>query len=361
MIPHNQPWIGKEEADAVRRVILRRWPAPGPEVAAFERELASWIGKGCHGVALSSGSAALHLALQILGVGRGDEVIMPTYVCSALLNAAFYVGAKPVLVDVNDRDFNLTADHVEKKLRRRTKVVVVPHLFGFPAGIHAVRRLGVPVIEDCAQAIGAEIGGRRVGITGDISIFSFHATKMMTTGHGGMLVTRRKEWAEQARDLRDYDQRPTYKVRYNYAMTDVAAAVGRVQLRKLPEMIRRRRRAASLYLRALPLGSDTHGPFETAGTRSTFYRYVLRAPSRRVDRLRKWLETRGVKTVVPIRRFELLHRYLGQDPAGFSQAEKVVETTLSIPVYPALPPKSVARISGLLRIGLRMTGPNSAR
>lgn len=355
-IPHNRPWLGREEVRAAGRVIRSGWIAPGEEARRFELEMASQVGRGRHAVAVSSGTAALHLALIALGVGRGDEVILPTYVCSALLNAVFYVGAKPVLTDVLDEDFNMDPREVERNRTRRTRAVIVPHIFGFPARIEEIGALGLPVIEDCAQAPGARIGRRPVGGFGDVAIYSFYATKVLTTGHGGMLITSRRELAARARDLRDYDQRPTYKVRYNYALTDLAASIGRVQLRKLPEMIRLRRMAAARYGRALAGAWQIWCPREREGTRSAFYRYVLRAPEGAIrplaDSFSKW----GVRTAVPLRRFELLHRYLGADPRKFPRAENIVRTTLSIPAHPSMSAGEGARVALALRSAGRQGG-----
>lgn len=348
LIPHNQPWLDRSEVEAVRRVILRRWVAPGSEADALEREMCSRLGEGFHGSAVNSGSAALHLALKAWDIGHGDEVVVPTCVCSAVLNVIFYVGAKPVLVDVRDDDFNVDPAAVSKVLRRRVKAVIVPHLYGFPAPIQEIARFGTPVIEDCAQAIGADIGGRPVGTFGGISVFSFFATKMVTTGHGGMLVSRSGRPVRVARDLRDYDRRPTYKVRYNYGLSDVAASMGRVQLRKLSRMIRLRRKRARLFALAVK-GGRISPPQVSGGTAPVFFRFVLRIPPGTAGKLERLFHARGISTVVPMRRHELLHRYLGLSPRRFPAAERMARTTLSIPIFPGLSDAQAVRIAATLR------------
>src|SRR5581483_4123677 len=229
LIPHNRPLITDADIAAVSGTLASGWIAQGPQTRAFEEEVCAFLGLEGDAVAVSSGTTALHLALLALGVGPEDAVILPTYVCSAVLNAVCHAGAAPVLADVSPNDFNLDPAHVHALLTARTKAIIAPHTYGFPADIGALRALGVPVVEDCAQAIGAAVAGRKAGTLGDIAIFSFYATKLMTTGQGGMVVGPRT-LMETVRDLRDFDCRPTYRVRYNYQMTDFQAALGRSQL-----------------------------------------------------------------------------------------------------------------------------------
>src|SRR5262245_30539920 len=178
-IPHSRPTLGHEEERAAVRALRSGMVGGGEEVDRFERELEAFVGAG-RATAVHTGSAALHLALLGLGVGPGDRVVLPSYVCAAVLNAVHYTGAEPILADVSPESANLDPDDVRKRLRAGTKAIIAPHLFGRPAPIRELRRLGVPVVEDCAMALGAKVGRE-----GEVAIFSFYATKMIATGHGG--------------------------------------------------------------------------------------------------------------------------------------------------------------------------------
>jgi dTDP-4-amino-4,6-dideoxygalactose transaminase len=275
--------------------------------------------------------AALHLALSALGVGPGDRVALPTYVCSALLHAVSLAGAQPLLVDVDPSTFNIDPDDLRRRLVPRTKAVVVPHMFGLPASTEEIRAFGIPIIEDCAIALGARYHEKPVGSLGTLSVVSFYATKMVAAGEGGMVLGDRSGLLQHVRDRRSYDGYSRHRPRYNYKMSDIMAALGRVQLRRLDDFIRRRRRLAERYLRAL-----TGGPWDLPALPKddrghVFYRFVIRThrPGRR---LLAELVRRGVEARRPV--FKPLHRYLGLD--GFPGADEAYRRAVSIPLYPAL-------------------------
>lgn len=233
MIPHSKPFLDRDDEIAVLDVLKSGHLVQGEKVAVFEKDVASFIG-ATDGVALNSGTAALHLSLVALGVGKGDEVVLPSYVCTALLNAVHYVCATPIIADIDPRTFNMDAQDARNKITKRTKAIILPHMFGLPADVDAFLSLGVPVIEDCALSIGSRFNGRMAGSFGVLSVFSFYATKMLATGEGGMVVSERGDLLDRIRDLRDYDETPEYAIRYNYKMTDMQAALGIRQLEKLP-------------------------------------------------------------------------------------------------------------------------------
>ena len=184
IIPHSKPSLGLKEVAALMRVMQSGQIAQGTAVDVFEKELAQITGvKGA--VAVSSGTAALHLGLLALGIGKGDEVLLPSYVCTALLNAIHYTHATPRLVDIHPDSFNIDASMVKKSLSKRSKAIIVPHLFGLPADLDDLLAMGVPVIEDCAHALGMSYHGKTVGGFGVFSFASFYATKLITTGEGG--------------------------------------------------------------------------------------------------------------------------------------------------------------------------------
>lgn len=323
MIPHSKPVMGEEEVEAAARVLRSGCLAQGPEVDALEVECAALVGRR-YAVAVNSGSAALHLALIALGVTPGDAVGMPAYVCAALLQAARWQGARPVLGDV-DRHGNLRADADLSACR----AVMAPHLFG--------KRVALPkhgaVIEDVAQSLGGSTGREGVAAIG-----SFYATKLVAAGEGGILLTDDADLAACARDRRDYDNREVDAVRYAYKLTDVQAAVARVQLRRLPGFLARRREIAAAYAEAF------HGlPLELPDPADhVFFRYVI-ATDRR-DALEAHLHAQGVDAKRPV--FRPLHHYIGGDYPGADRAHREF---LSIPIYPALTDAEQAHVIESMR------------
>lgn len=336
MISHSRPTLDQNDFDSVLDVLKSGHLAQGEQVARFEEALSSFVGVR-NGVAVSSGTAALHLSLLALGVGEGDEVIIPSYVCCALLNAVMYVNAVPVIADIDRFTFNMDADDLKKRVTQKTKAIIVPHMFGLPADIDEILSLGIPVIEDCAQSIGAKYQGRYTGSFGVCSIFSFYATKMLATGEGGMILSDDDRLAGILRDLRDYDEKDGYSVRYNYKMTDIQAALGISQLKKLPLFIERRKEIAGLYNRALNEISFPV-PATLEGREHIYYRYVLLLDdsSGFIENMLKM----GIECRRPV--FKPLHEYLGL--SGYPVTDEVMGRAVSIPVYPLLGDEETSRI-----------------
>lgn len=317
-VPHSRPTLGRAEERAVLRALREGQIGGGLEVERFEREMERFLGGG-HATAVQTGTAALHLALLALGVGAGDRVILPTYVCAAVLHAVRYVGARPVLADVSPETGNLDPRDVRRRLGPRTRALIVPHMFGRPAPLGELVRLGVPVVEDCAMALG---GG--VGRGGEVSVFSFYATKMIATGHGGMVVARDRRVAERVRDLVSYDNRDDDRVRYNYRMSGLVAALGRAQLARVPEFVKRRRGIAEYYCRALGL--------EPPPRDHLFYRFVLRVGP--VERFVRFMAARAIECKRPV--YRPLHRLWAAAAGEFPGAEELHRAWASIPIYPSL-------------------------
>lgn len=342
MIPHNKPTIGKEEIAAVAKVLRSGWIAEGKKVEEFENAVCRYIGiaKGS-AVAVSSGTAALYLALLSLDIGKGKEVIIPTYVCSAVLHAVTQTGARPVLVDVDLGNLNSSFDEVRKKITPQTAAIILTHTYGMPADSARFSSLSVPIIEDSAQAIGARIRGRHVGLAGKAATFSFYASKMITTGYGGMIVSEDKNLIEKVRDYRQFDYREDYKQRFNFHLSDIQAAMGLVQLKRLPSFLKKRAHIAATYKKALP--KLTLWSTATKEMKPNLYRILLR--TKHAGDLKRHLESKGIKTIIPLERFELLHRQLGLDPENFPESEKIVEETLSLPAYPSLPLSEAKKIA----------------
>jgi perosamine synthetase len=330
-IPHSRPSVGIEEKHALNRVIASGQLAGGPEVKALERELPLVVGHP-FGVAVSSGTAALYLALRSLNVGKGDEVVIPSYVCTALLNAVNCASAIPVLCDVDPRTGLMTPASVKQVLTSKTRVVIVPHLFGYPADAVAIQALGVPVIEDCAQCIGATLNGVPVGGTTKMSIFSFYGTKFLSAGEGGLVATSDKNIAQRIINLREYDNQEDYTFRFNFKLSDLQAAVARQQVKKLPLFIESRRSIALHFRLAIDaLAPNIASPPELPGADPVYYRFVVRTTAG-VDAAIAIMRKRGIICARPV--FKPLHHYLKKE--GFPGSDAIYNEALSIPCYPAL-------------------------
>jgi dTDP-4-amino-4,6-dideoxygalactose transaminase len=349
MIPHSKPTLNKEEALAVVDVINSGYISQGKVVERFESDMARYIGiKG--GVAVNSGTAAIHLSLISLGIKEGDDVAIPSYVCPALLNAINYVGANPLLIDINPDSYNISPDDLKKKLTKKTRAVIVPHIFGLPANIKDILSIGIPVIEDCAQSVGASYKERRVGSFADCAVFSFYATKVMTTGEGGMVVSNSNKILGKVRDLREYDHKADYIIRYNYKMTDIQAAIGISQLKKLNSFISNRKSIARLYTKRFSnLGIAI--PKVYPESEHIYFRYVIKKnpplpPFTKggmkggLEEDLKFFEANGVKCMRPV--FKPIHRYLGL--RGFPETDRVWNELISIPIYPSLSDDEVKKI-----------------
>ncbi len=308
MIPHSKPAIGTEEMDAVARVLTSGHLSQGAEVEGFEEDCAEIVGRK-HAVAVNSGTAALHLALSALGVCKDEPVAAPSYGCAALITAIQLQQAAPRLCDV-DANYNLNPAHVD------CWAAIVPHLFGATARMPSVEG----AVEDIAQSMGGPTGR-----TTKVAVTSFYATKLMTTGEGGMLLTDDEGIAEHARDLREYDNRDDFVLRHPYKMTDVQAALGRVQIRRLPGFLERRSDLALQYneaLAALPLrlpNPEGH----------VFFRYVVET-DRQAD-LMTFLNSEGVEAKRPV--YRPAHHYLGGE---FPNSQRAHEKCVSLPLYPAM-------------------------
>lgn len=376
-----QPWFGPEEVAAVTEVLQSGWVAQGPKVAAFETAFATRMAAE-HAVAVSSCTTALHLALLVAGVGPGDDVVVPSFSFIATANAATYVGARPVFADVDPVTGNVTAATVEAALTPSTRAVVVVDQGGVPVDLDAVRALcdprGVTVVEDAACGAGSTYRGRPVGAGAEVTAWSFHPRKIVTTGEGGMVTTSRRDWADRARLLREHamdvsaaDRHRSVlapaeryvEVGFNFRMTDLQAAVGLVQLGRLDAVVARRREIADRYRDAFA-GVDglrcVQDPEWGTGNAQSFWVEV--GPPHPLDRdgLLVRLAEAGVSARRGIMSAHRQPAYAGLDHAPLPVTERLTDTTLILPLFHQLSDADLHRVIDVVRSGAA-TGSGASR
>ncbi len=340
-IKQSCPYLEKSDFDYIEEIIRNQFIAQGKFVDELQKEFSKFLGVR-YSNATSSGTAALHLALLSLNIKEGDEVIIPSYTCSVLLDVLNYVRAVPVLSDIDPETFNVTYDILKKKVTKKTKAIIITHTFGFPAEMDQIIKLGVPIIEDCAHAIGSLYKGRPTGSIGTISVFSFYATKMLATGEGGMVCTNDRELADTISDLNNPSSRNTYRIRYNYKMSDLTAGLALNQLKKLDSFVKRRKLIAEQYKKSF---SSQPVEFQRAlpGTVPNFYRFVIRTPV--AEKIIRFTQNEGIICDMPI--FKALHhynKYLNEnnDLVG---TDLLWKENVSIPIYPSLTNNEILKIT----------------
>jgi dTDP-4-amino-4,6-dideoxygalactose transaminase len=368
VMPIMRPWLGEEEQRAAAAAIASGWIASGPRVAAFEQAVADAVGAR-HGVATSSCTTALHLALHALGVGPGDDVVVPSLSFIATANAPRYVGARPVFADVDPVTQNVTAATVQAALTPATRAVVAVHQAGMPARIDEIadlcRRRGIELVEDAACAIGSTLDGRRIGARGLVAL-SFHPRKLVTTGEGGMLLTGDAGLAARLRRLREHgmtvgahDRHVVGRVvveaydelGFNFRMTDLQAAVGLVQIGRLDDIVAERRRLAGEYRAALEdvpgLGLPGDPPYGTTNYQSYVVRLGDEVPVHRDTVMRRLLE-HGIATR---RGIMAAHLEPAHAPAGqgvLPVTERLTRRSIVLPLFHGMTGADVRRVADAL-------------
>jgi perosamine synthetase len=392
-IPLSSPDITEAEIAAVTAVLRTPHLSLGPELAAFESALADYHSVP-HAIAVSSGTAGLHMALLTLGIGEGDEVIVPSFAFIAVANAVLLVGATPVFADIDPVTLNLTPSTVESVLTPRTRAMLAVHTFGIPADMRGLRALAdrhqLVIIEDACEALGAEIHQHRVGTFGDLSVFGFYPNKQITTGEGGAVLAHTQAHADRLRSLRNQGRGPQRRVfvdevkgghpnplppvlpatadsqphavdwlhhpdiGFNYRLSEIACALGRVQLSRLDEILTLRRSAAERYQALL---SDIPGlelpPLTLPACTISWFVYVVRLPEG-TDRARiqQFLADHGIATstyFAPIHQQPAWREYVAQNPPSLPHTESIGLRTLAIPFFNRITAQQQQQVAAALR------------
>lgn len=326
MIFHSKPWITDADLKSVEETILSGMIGQGVKTKEFEALCSDWIG-AAGGVAVSSGTAAVQLALICLDLKKDDEVIFPTYVCESIYEAVVNTGAKPVLCDVG---FNwvVESNNVQPLITNKSKAIIVPHMYGIFADVASFRKFNIPVIEDMAQAVGDKTIDK---IEGDIAIMSFHPTKCLTTGEGGMLLSKNSELVNKARQIRDGNKtRPTERL--IAPMSDIQAALGISQITRYSEFLKIRREIAGLYLTDLAAISLKLVNYDAKAS-SMFFRFPLKINGG-LDKYKESFEKKGIYIKKGVDR--LIHRLIGEQDTNYPNSVDLFNNTISIPIYPSL-------------------------
>ncbi len=336
MISHSKPTVTdvKEINKFINRILKTNYLAEGHFVSEFEKKLSEKF-RCKYAIATSSGTSALHLSLLALGVNEDSEVIVPAFSCNAILNAVLYCKAKPVIVDVNLDDLNISFEEVKKNITKKTKAIIVPHMFGFPAkDVKKIVNLGIPVVEDTTQSLGAEIYGRQVGSFGCLNVISFYATKMITTfGEGGAILTNEYKLYEAIKDLKEYDKKNKFWLRFNYKITEVQAAMGLIQLKRLPYFVNKRRKIFKRYESEFKEVKKIEVITPLKNVQNVHYRMLIKLKNYEINKVILEFKKLGVEVKRPI--------YLPLDKYFFDKfvcknSKTLYDTTLSLPIYPSL-------------------------
>ena len=347
-----KPLIGEEEKKAVSEVLDSGMIACGPKTEEFEKKFAKYV--GCkYAIATTSGTTALHLGLLSLGISKGDEVIVPSFSFIASANSILFCNAKPVFCDVNQKTFNIEVNKIENLITGKTKAIMPVHLYGQPADMRLITDIaedyGLKIIGDACQAHGAKYNSKMIGSFGDVECFSFYPTKNMTTGEGGMITTNSEELAKKAYSIRNHGREKNRwgyehsRLGYNYRMTDIAAAIGIEQLKKLPKFNEKRRENAKYLNENLSEIKEIAIPIVLKNAEHVYHLYTIRCKDREklIYQLKKNEVGYGIYYPKPLHFYKHLKQYAHRD---LKNSEILANEVLSLPVHPALNEQDLQKI-----------------
>ena len=376
-IPFYIPWINKEDRKAISNALKSRWLTGGPQARNFEKTFADYVGTK-FAVSVNSCTAALHLAMRVLNVGPGDEVIVPDLTFAATANAPIFCGAKPVFADIDEKTFNISPNDVLEKITPKTKAIIPVHYGGQPCDMKEISQIAEDhklfVVEDCAHSLGAKYGGQQTGTFGIIGCFSFYPTKIITTLEGGMVTTNDEKIDKKLRLLREHGMSRTALEResstswfydivdlgYNYRLTEPQAALGIAQLKRIDDGIRRRIHAAGYYTKQL--GNRDSGivtPYTVPNRSHIFHLYTIKIQKNSLgitrDEVFKRLSDSGIQSSVlytPLHLMSFYKQFLNEKSKPFPVAEKIYKEILSLPLFPTLTKKNVSLVATKIKEAL---------
>jgi perosamine synthetase len=356
--------LGKEELKSVIEAVKSGWiSSKGSFIGEFERDFTRYIGVK-YGVTTSSGTTALHLALVALGIGKGDKVIIPSLTFIAVANAVTYTVAEPIFIDSHPKYWCMDPSRLEENIDSRTKAIIIVHLYGHPCNMDPIMRVskkhGLYIIEDCAEAHGAEYKGKKVGSFGDVSCFSFYGNKIITTGEGGMCLTNNEDLADRMRILRDHGMNPDKKywhdvIGFNYRMTNLQAALGVAQLKKIDFLINKKRQIADMYQESLEELSGVVLPPEMPWAKNVYWLYSILVKKIIREKVINYLEKKGIETrpfFYPIHTMPIYKSIL-----KLPIAEEISTMGMSLPSSTRLSRKQIKQIAESLKEAL-LVDPN---
>lgn len=364
MIPYSKQYIDEEDIKAVEEVLRSDWLTTGPKVAEFENAIATFV-NAKHAVAVSSGTAALHCAMYALGIGPGDEVIVPTMTFAATANCVVLQGGKPIFADVAPDTLLINSDEVEKLISDKTKAVIAVDYAGHPCDYESLKEIkfkyGLPLVADSCHALGAEYKGKKIGSLADLTIFSFHPVKHIATGEGGMITTNDEELAGRMHLFRNHGINTDshhrekigswfyemFDVGYNYRITDMQCAMGISQMKKLPDFLAQRREIAKIYDQAFATLEGITSLAVRDDLLHAYHLYVIRLNKGHRDQVFKALRQRGIGVnvhYIPVHLHPFYKNNLNTDLGDCPVAEAAYDQILSIPIFPGMTNQDIERV-----------------
>lgn len=354
----SEPYIGKEELENVTEAVQTGWiSSSGHFIAEFENAFSKYIGTK-HGIATSNGTTAIHLALAALGIKKGDNVVVPSITSIACANAVRYTGAEPVFADSNNDYWCMDPEDVRSRITKKTKAIMAVHIYGHPCEMDSIRQIAkeadIPIIEDCAEAHGAEYKKKRVGNFSAISCFSFYGNKIITTGEGGMCLTNDNELAERMKILRNQGTRPEYRNKYyydlvgfNYRLTNIQAAIGLAQLEKIGYLIEQKRRIAKEYNKHLDGSASIVTAPEMPWAMNVYWYYSILVRKENRDLTMQKLAEKGIESRPFFYPIHMLPTY--KTKAKLPVAEMLGFTGINLPSGPKLTSEDIAQVCRVIK------------